>query len=67
MRPIKLRDYLCSIEATWVRRALTATDGDVRAASKLLGMPERTLWHRIRGPLAIDPGNYRSAKETKRG
>lgn len=47
MRPIDLRQRLRRLEAAWIRRGLLATQGDVRAASRLLGLPERTLWRRL--------------------
>ena len=63
MRPIDLRARLRRLEAAWIRRALAATGGDVRAASRLLGHPERTLWYRIRA-LGVYPDRYRAQHST---
>lgn len=53
--PTRLHAY----ERSEICAELERTHGDVRAAARALGVPERSLWAKIKR-LGIDPGEYRS-------
>jgi DNA-binding NtrC family response regulator len=59
MKPTKLRERLLRLEKTLCIAALRDTQGDVRAASRLLSVPERTLWYRLGGVLELDVEQFR--------
>jgi DNA-binding NtrC family response regulator len=50
-----------ALERRLVIEALEYTAGDMRAAARLLCVPERTLWHRVQGVLGIRVDDYRHA------
>lgn len=47
MTVTRLRQALAAEESRLIREAIRETCGDVRAAARLLDIPERTLWYKI--------------------
>ena len=58
-----LDDTLTEIEHRLIRDALRRTGGIQTRAARLLGISERSLWHRVR-KLGIDVGDIKDAKPT---
>lgn len=56
---IDLPARLLQFERKYVTAALKHTGGNVAGAARLLGMPKRTLWYRLKGELKINPDDYR--------
>lgn len=54
-----LKLQLLALERELITKALKITGGDVRAAARLLEVPERTLWSRLKDPLGLNPEQFR--------
>jgi len=59
MDKYSLRAQLDLVEISVIQQARSETQGDGRAASRLLPYSERTLWGRIER-LGIDPSDHRT-------
>lgn len=61
-----LKSTLRACERLLISGALESTRGDVRAASGILGLPERTLWSRLTR-LELNPGRFRATQNVADG
>jgi DNA-binding NtrC family response regulator len=57
--PQNLDQYLGDLEKNMLAQALTQTRGVQKQAAKLLGIKERSLWHRLK-KYNIDVANYKN-------
>jgi DNA-binding NtrC family response regulator len=60
--PASLDDRLAFYEKSLIEAALARTGGVQSRAAVLLGIKERSLWHRVK-KLAIDPGAFKDSGE----